>query len=90
MSGHDDGLEVHGMQCRARAAAVGKLREVTIGAIFLFAKFVDHLGVARNLLFHANHAKARAEARREFDGEIECLARAIGTVVCNQDLLDHL
>jgi len=90
MSGHDDGLEVHRMQRRARAAAVGKLREVAVRAIFLFAKLVDHLGVPWHLLFHANHAKARAKARREVNGEIKRLARAIGAVVCNQNLLDHL
>ena len=90
MSGQDDGIEFHGVQRRARPAAVGEQPKVAVGAIHRFAKFVDHLGVARDLLLHTNHAKTRAEARREVNGEIECLSRAIGTVVCNQNLLDHI
>jgi hypothetical protein len=41
-------------------------------------------------LFDANHAKARAQTRCEFDGEMERLAGAIGAVVCNQDSLDQV
>ena len=78
------------MHRRARPAALGELAEIAVGAILLFAKFVDHLGVAGDLLFHADHAQTRAQARGEIDGEIECLAGAIGTVMCNQDLLDHI
>src|ERR1019366_4883558 len=69
MSGHNHGFEVHGVQRRARLAALGKLPEVAVGAILLFAKFVDQLGVAGNLLLHADHAKVRANPRCEFDGE---------------------
>ena len=45
------------MQRRPRPAMLGKLPEVAVGAVLLFAKFVDHLGVARNLLLHANHGE---------------------------------
>ena len=68
----------------------GKLPEVAVGAILLFANFVDHLGVAGNLLLHTNQAKTRANPRGEFDGEIECLAGAVGAVVCNQDSFEHI
>ena len=64
MSGQDRGLEVHGMHRRARPTMLGKLPEVAVGAVLLFAKLVDHLRVARNLLLHANHAQARAKRGR--------------------------
>ena len=77
------------MQPCPRPAMFGKLPEVAIGAILLFAKFIDHLGVPWDLLLYTDHAKVRPKARCEFDGVIECLSGAIGAIVCNQDLLDH-
>ena len=79
MSGRNHGLEVYRMQRRARPAMFGKLPEVAIGAVFLFAQLIDHLGVAGNFLLHAYHAKTRANARCKLDGKIEDQSQAGGS-----------
>ena len=52
------------MHRRTRSATLGKLPEVTVRPILLLAKLVDYLRMARNLLFHADHAQVRAQPGR--------------------------
>src|ERR1017187_3786553 len=83
MPGRNHGLDVHGVRSRTHSTVLGKLPEVAIGAILLFAQLVDHFGVAGDLLLDANHAEMRAQAGRQLDRRIEGLTRVVGTVVCN-------
>ena len=71
MSGHNHRFKVHRMQPSPRPAMFGELPEVAIGAILLFSKLVDHLGVSWDLLLHTDHAKVRAKART-VDGRNKC------------------
>jgi hypothetical protein len=57
------GIEVRGRIAARVRQCSGRLREVAIGAAVLFAKFVDHLGVAGNLLPHGNHARTHANGK---------------------------
>src|ERR1035441_5835280 len=65
MSGRNHGLEVDGMHRRAHPALLGKLPEVAVGAILLFAKLVDHFGVAGVFPPTPNHGQTPPQPDRK-------------------------
>src|SRR5271157_1295511 len=84
------GLQVHGPHRGSRAAVGGELPKIAIGAVFLLAEFVDYLRVAGQILLHANHAEAGSQSRGKRYRGVEGFSRAIGAIVRNQDLFEHI
>lgn len=77
----------------AQSSAVFRLRgetgKIRVFLLLLLGNFAHGLGVARKVLFHAEHVQVCPARGRQFHGRIESAEGSVGAVVRDENALKH-